>query len=132
LEGNWIGDQGCSYLSSVLPFTRISHLGLRDNRIGVHGCAHLAEMLSRALITSLNLADNWIGDEGCNVLAAALPGTNLESLSLAGHHVFGVNGISDEGFVALGSLAVHETYVLTSWVLFFVCRKCQGICCITS
>ena len=108
LEGNFIGEDGASFLSHALKAnSSLTNLNLSINSIGDAGASSLSKTLkANSSLTNLNLSYNRIGDAGASSLSKALK----ENSSLA---VLGLtdNFIGDTGASCL-SKALKANFFL--------------------
>jgi Ran GTPase-activating protein (RanGAP) involved in mRNA processing and transport len=71
LDGNQIGDPGCTILKQTLkPDGNLTRLDLSNNGIGPDGMRELIPVLTH--LKSLKISKNSIGDSGCEILSTFL------------------------------------------------------------
>ena len=117
LEGNEIGDTGCTYLAEACTtgaLEKLKCLDLDDNQIGDRGISDLASACARGALpslTSIYLNTNQIGDAGVSSFANTFVKGSLQNLKYLD---VGNNQIGDAGMSALVSTCVNSARLKVS------------------
>ena len=118
--GKRLNDDDCAVLSHFITLdTKLEWVDLEGNRIGDAGCSAMAEACGRGALPKvdyLDLSNNQIGDAGCAALAAEACSAgvlgSLRTLQLGGNQIGDVGCTALAGACARGALASCKSIIL--------------------
>eukprot|EP00808_Paulinella_micropora_P029632 g44727.t1 len=120
LDGNEIGDEGATYISSALKMnTSLRELYMQNNNIGAEGARAFGEALKvNQTLTSLYLWDNKIGDEGAAHIAAAVKENKeckLEELDISSNSI-GAKGALHIAKALEVNQSIEQIWIQGHWI----------------